>query len=373
MTRSGTVGRATLAYAPHEGAIISDDLLRVQPHDSQLWGWLYAYLRASQTRAMMGAAQYGHIIKHLEVGHLNSLPVPVPCEASLTGFGKRAELLLEKRKLARELLQQAEDIFSNAIGPIPTCTDLEIGFSVQASDLLDGRRRLEASFHSPFASAILTQFADRGLRTEALAEVSERVWWMTRFKRVFGSDGVPYMSADELFSNNPPITKRVMTEQAENAEEYFVRAGWIVMACSGQVYGLNGSVALITERHEGAFLSHDLVRIIPLRSAVRPGYLYVTLGHPALGRPLVVRQAYGTSIPHLEPADVVTIPIVRLGEELEAEIANRAETAVRIRDEADELENSLAADAEAILERFMAGDTSDMSKTPVVPERQSTM
>jgi type I restriction enzyme, S subunit len=44
---------------------------------------------------------------------------------------------------------------------------------------------------------------------------------------------------------NPPITKKVMIEQAETPEDYYVKADWIVMACSGQTYGLNGSVSLL--------------------------------------------------------------------------------------------------------------------------------
>src|SRR5579859_5681706 len=59
VTRSGTVGRATLAHTPHDGILISDDLLRVEPRREDWRGWIYAYLRAPQGRSMMKAAQYG--------------------------------------------------------------------------------------------------------------------------------------------------------------------------------------------------------------------------------------------------------------------------------------------------------------------------
>src|SRR5947209_850801 len=83
--------------------------------------------------------------------------------------------------------------------------------------------------------------------------------------------------------------KRVMAEQAENASEFFVKAGWIVMACSGQTYGLIGNVALMTKREEKAFFSHDFVRMIPKPRDIRAGYLFAALGHPRLGRPMVIR------------------------------------------------------------------------------------
>lgn len=365
ITRSGNVGRATLAHKPHEQVIISDDLLRVVPKHEKLRGWLYAYLRAPQTRAMMTSAQYGHIIKHLEVSHLNALPMPVLRDELLEDFRSRVQALLDKRNRAVQLQDEAERFFSDAIGEVQPAENPEVGFTVPASQIFAQRRRLEGGYWTPAATTILRRFHHLGLKVEPLSDVSERVWWMTRFKRVFGSEGdVPYMSADELFALNAPITKRVVIEQAGNAADYFVKAGWIVMACSGQVYGLNGSVALMMKQHEQAFFSHDLVRIIPKPDTIRSGYLFTVLGHPQLGRPLVIRNAYGTSIPHLDPADVAVMPVVRLSPALEGEIADKMEEAVKLRAEADELENELAADAEAIIDRFMAGDMKDVVLAP---------
>src|SRR5574338_146006 len=313
VTCSGSVGRATLASKPHEGVLISHDLLRVEPQQEKLWGWLYAYLRAPQTRAMMTSAQYGHIIKHLEVSHLNALPMPVLRDELLDNFRSRVQSLLDKRNRAVHLQDEAERLFSDAIGEVQLCENPEIGFTVRASQVFAQRRRLEGGYWTPAATAILRRFHDLGLKVESLSDVSERVWWMT---------------------------------------------------CSGQVYGLNGSVALMTKQHEQAFFSHDLVRIVPKQDAIWPGYLFTVLGHPQLGRPLVIRNAYGTSIPHLDPSDVAAIPVVRLSPMLEDKIADRMEESVKLRADADELENELAADAEAIIDRFMAGDMQDVVVAP---------
>ena len=273
-------------------------------------------------------------------------------------FQKKVSKILEFRNRAFALVLEAESILDEAIGTVVCKSNAEVGFTVKASSLFHTRRRLEASFHNPTASSIIKQFVKQGLKTEPLHELTERLWWMTRFKRVFGTDGVRYMSADELFSVNPPVTKRVMIEQAEDPTSYYVKADWIVMACSGQTYGLNGSVALMTKRHESAFFSHDLVRMIPKVAKVRPGYLFATLGHPRLGRPLVIRYAYGTSIPHLEPLDLVDLPIVQLKPSLEDSIADRMEETADLYSKAEEIEDQIAADAGEILSRFMDGDRS---------------
>lgn len=356
VTCSGSVGRAALAHKPHENILISHDLLRVEPERPECWGWLYAFLRSAQARAMMSAAQYGHMIKHLEVAHLDALPIPLLSDDLLASFNGRVGDLLKKRNQVHELLCEAENLFAQAIGDVTPDENPGIGFSVNASDFFTSRRRLEGAYHSPVASAILKRFRQLGLRVDPLSTVNERIWWITRFKRVFGEEGVPYMSADELFTLNQPVTKRVVVGQTDNAHEYFVKTGWIVMACSGQTYGLNGSVALMTEKHENAFFSHDLIRMIPRRDRIRPGYLFMVLGHPTLGRPLVIRYAYGTSIPHLEPTDIATFPVVRLGQREENEIADRTEKAIAYRAEADELENDITAKAEGLVERFLAGE-----------------
>ncbi|MDG9783950.1 hypothetical protein [Metapseudomonas otitidis] len=353
VTCSGAVGKTALAYAPHENTLISHDLLRVTPLESSNWGWIYAYLKSRQAIAMMGAAQYGHIIKHLEPEHLLALPIPSPSDHHIAAFNEEAHQILNLRNEAWRLQLESEELFRVAIGEVEGTERQFTGFEVKSTELFSGRRRLEGSYHSPAATAILDRFREAELPTIPLSEITNGVWWMTRFKRVFGEEGAPYFSADELFSSNPVATKKVMLEQAENAQDFFVKEGWIVMACSGQTYGLNGSVALMTKWHETAFLSHDLVRVIPNTSLVRPGYLYTALGHPTLGRPLVIRQAYGTSIPHLEPADIAMTPIVRLDHKIESEIADKAERAVALRAEANQLENDLSDRASKLVDVYL--------------------
>ena len=47
------------------------------------------------------------------------------------------------------------------------------------------------------------------------------------------------------------------------------------------------------------------------------GYLKTCLGHPVLGQPLILRNAFGTSIPEIDPDDLGTVPVSRVGQRLE--------------------------------------------------------
>jgi hypothetical protein len=352
VTRSGSVGRVALAYAPHRGVVVSDDLLRITARSSDDSGWLYAYLHTPQARAMMTGVQYGHIIKHLETTHLEALPVPLIDENTTSDFGRRVSRILALRNEAHRLGEEALACFGGAVGPLKPSHPDE-GYEARAHEMTVRRRRLDASYHAPRPAAILRQFK----RYDRLGVVVKRVWWMTRFKRYYGDDGIPYLSANELFTLNPPENKRVLVDPADDYRNYFVRRGWIVVACSGQVYGLNGAAVLITEHHENIFFSHDLIRIIPDSSKIRPGYLLVALTHPTHGRPLLIRSAYGTSIPHLDPVDVADFPVVRLDDAEEMAIADLAESSAKARAEADVLERDVARDAAAVIDRFLASST----------------
>lgn len=362
VTCSGSVGRATLAHKPHEGILVSHDLLRIDAKEDKLWGWLYAYLRSPQARAMMSAAQYGHIIKHLEVSHLNALPVPVPRDDLLAEFRKKALAVLAARNEANTLLGQAEAAFEALIGS-PSAKDIgEGGFAISAQQLFAGRRRMEGFFHNPSVQAIRNQFRKRKLKVTPLAECGFNVWLPNRFKRIDAEDGVELLDSSDLFEINPDIARRIADIDFGDAYQGRVKPGWILVARSGQVYGLNGSVAIANDFHKDKVVSDDIIRIAPKQdAALRSGYLYMALSHPKLGRPLVKALIYGSSIPHLEVADVQSFGVVRLPEADENRIADLVEQASARWAYADILENRLAADAEALLDAFLSGETSSLA------------
>jgi hypothetical protein len=346
VTRSGSVGRATLAHRPHENVIISDDLLRVVPQNQKLMGWIYAYLRAPQTRAMMTSAQYGHIIKHLEVSHLNALPMPVLRDELLEDFRAKVQAILDARNQAQALLMEAEFHFEKAIGT-PDISDIgEEGFSFSASGMFNGRRRMEGFFHNPAVRAIRAHFVARKLNTTAIVDGGFEVWLPNRFKRITAEDGIPLLDSSDLFEINPDISRRIADGDFGDPHKGRVKAGWLMVSRSGQIYGLNGSVAIANSFHEGKIVSDDIIRIAPRAdAAMRPGYLFVAMTHPVLGRPLVKAQIYGSSIPHLDVADVEALEIVRLQPSVEDAIADIAEQGAALLAKADLLENDIASAA----------------------------
>lgn len=356
VTRSGSVGRPTLAHAPHSGVVISDDLLRVSAKYERDYGWLYAYLHAPQVRAMATGAHYGHIIKHLEISHLEALPIPKVDDATAADFSHRVARILELRNEGYRLTLAAEARFEDALGPIEITDWGEQGFSVKASTCLSGRRRLDASFHNPGVATIRRHLTEHGKGFTTVAGAGYDVWLPNRFRRVPAAEGVWLLQSSDLTEVNPDFSKRIADNDFGDPYRGRVQEGWVLMPRSGQTYGIIGTTILAGKDLEGYVISDDVIRIKPHDDIdIKPGYLVTAMSHPTFGRPLVKSLAYGSSIPHIEVPDCAALEIVRLNPAEESAITDLAEAAAMARAEADLLERDIAKDAGAIIERFMAG------------------
>lgn len=352
VTRSGSVGDAILSNSLHEGHIVSDDLLRVQADEPEELGYLYAFLRTSYGRSMMRSSKYGSVVKHLQPEHLEKVPVPLLNDRIREQVGERASRASRLRDEAMERFRKAEVLYEQGVGgdaePSP-----DASYTVAASRVFGRQRRLDSYHYNRDAEGILQRLRETGKEVAPLRSVTADVFGVARFKHVYAEDGIPYLDSEDLFKVNPEITKFIPRATKKNPDTYYVERDWLLMACSGQIYGLNGSVVLANEWHENKIVSNHVLRIVPSEGGARPGFLRVVLGHPALGWPLVTRCAFGTSVPEIAPEDVRDLPVIRLGQTAEDEIADLVESAEGLRLQADRDEDAATAMVEAELDRLL--------------------
>lgn len=371
VTRSGAVGRTTLASACHENILISDDLLRVDAREPAMRGWLYAYLRAPQTRAMMSSAQYGHIIKHLETAHLDALPVPEIDAATAADFERRVLRLLELRNQSYRHTLEAERLFEKALGPLGTSDLGEGGFTVRASQLTVGRRRLDGAFSSPRVAAIKRHLASNGRAFSTLAAAGYDVWVPNRYKRITAADGVRYLDSADLLEVSPDGEKRFAECGFGDQYQGRVKRNWLLMPSSGQVYGIIGSLIMAGAALEDSAVSNHVIRIAYERGDLSPGFLLTAMSHPVFGRPLIKALAFGSSVPEIDTEAVRAFQVVRLGLTAEAVIAGHAEASAEARALADALERELAEDAGQLIDQFLSSGIVGRMK-PALREHDNT-
>lgn len=348
---SGEVGRVSAVYPEHDGIVLTHDLLRVESLDEAEYGWLYAYMKTPVFYEIARSAQYGHMIKHLEAHHVKSMPVVLPELSARREVSRSIDLALSLRRQARSLQNRAYRAYSQAVNPSDVSLGDEVWSSVPVKEMAFGRRRLEGQFARANVRALeemIARSASHGL--VSVAAVTESVRLGSRFKRFFGDGGTPYRSASELFDVNAPVTKRIYAALLEDPSPYVLNPGEIIMACSGQTYGLLGRTVILTEAHAGVFGSHDLIRIKPNNELMRTGYLHTALSHEVYGRPRVVRHASGTSIPHLDPVDIRPLLLPRFDPRVESEIADLAEESSALSSRADALETAAVQRASTLVE-----------------------
>ena len=345
VTCSGSVGDTILSYGPHLDTVISHDLLRVQVRDQRRRGYLYFFLRSRFGQAMLKSSQYGSVVKHLEPKHLHDLPVPISDGTVYAELEHRLGDVFGLRERAFELSEDAERLYGEQFSS-PVAQD-DDGYSILASSMFSGRRRLDAYHYAQTVAAF------GAAKTESLASLTDAIVGVPRFKHVYSDNGIPYLDSRDLFKINPATTKFIPEVTKKDASRYYVTRGWLLMASSGQVYGINGSVMLASAEHEDKIISNHVIRIVP--KGIRPGYLALALGHPMLGRQLVLRLTFGSSVPEIAPEDLASVPVPRLGN-MEDQIADRMEEASVLRMRADQEEDAAVEYLEREIDHKLRGE-----------------
>lgn len=241
-------------------------------------------------------------------------------------------------------------------GPEPIGGQKVRSFSVSSRWLLADEWRLDASFYAD--EVVRARRAVENARTEVRLlgqpEVTRRIYNLPRFKRIYTAEpskGYPYLGASEAMSFRPQTNRWIARDKAPAlVGEHFAKAGWILVTCSGGV----GRCALVTKRLERYFLTHDLLRVIPV---VPAGYLYAFLSS-CVGQTLMGKEQYGGTITHLEPYHLRRIPVPLLPEEKQWALHQQITEAYRLRDEA----NDLLDEAESLLHRELGLPQFDESK-----------
>ncbi len=78
VTRSGTIGRVAYITNALNGAIVSDDAIRVRIRDERLRAYVFAYLQSQPAQDQMRLNEYGSVQQHLEPEHIRDLLIPIP-------------------------------------------------------------------------------------------------------------------------------------------------------------------------------------------------------------------------------------------------------------------------------------------------------
>lgn len=112
ITRSGTVGRVTMAPEEWDGWVASEHILRVVPNEAMcVSGYLYAFLTSPVGYIQLTAQIYGAVVDELTEDHVRNVLVPVPKtkeqEEAISIVNDLALKAVKKRAEASRLVTEA--------------------------------------------------------------------------------------------------------------------------------------------------------------------------------------------------------------------------------------------------------------------------
>lgn len=206
---------------------------------------------------------------------------------------------------------------------------------VRSSWLEEGGRRLDCNPYMSGALEARDALQRLAALKEKLADITERIFHAGREGRLWVNDpryGVPFMGSSDILaadlSNLPLMAKK----QVERNPLFTLGEGWTLITRSGTI----GRMTYVRPDMAGIACSEHVLRVVPDRSRIPPGYLFAFLSS-RYGVPLVVSGTYGAIIQHIEPEHIADLPVPRFGEAVENAIAEKIDEAACARAEAVEL------------------------------------
>jgi type I restriction enzyme S subunit len=115
VTCSGTVGKVAFVPKHWENWAMTHDIIRIVPTDDMA-GYAFAWLQTEYARVLIEAAAYGSVVPHIEISHIEQIPVPILVNmATQTEINRLALKANELRYQAYVLEQEAMGVLENDV------------------------------------------------------------------------------------------------------------------------------------------------------------------------------------------------------------------------------------------------------------------
>jgi type I restriction enzyme S subunit len=352
VTSYGTVGRTAYVRADMEGMVGSDNVMKVVPAPSlTVPGYLFAFLSSKYGVPITTVGTTGGTVPFLPPERLFDLPVP--------RLGEDVErhahtLVVEAAELRTEAWSALVDVTAHVEQEIgaPLLRKLRddprtVGNTVNINTIQESRR-LEAFFHNPVATDLDRWIAGHPKGHWRLGEIAD-VFDVPLFKHIYvGKDrGVPFYTSGDLFRLERLPEKYLSRTRTKGLPKYILETGWVLLARSGQLGGIIGRPQFADSALHNAATSDHVIRIVPHRKRVPPGYLYAYLATPTVGYTLLTRTMTGASVPALWPTYLNEVCVVQASVGFMANIDDRVRQAFEKRLTATRRER----EARALVER----------------------
>jgi len=339
---SGTVGRMAYVRPDMDGIWSSQDVLKVVPDPQKISpGYLHAFLSSRFGVPLVVSGTYGAIIQHIEAEHISELPVP-----RLGDVENLAESLMADSAFCLskydELLRQARSMVLSEVGLIDPSRLEWFSSSERLGWLESGvtSESLRAYNYDPRVKKYLKHLSS--ICNESLGSLCDPTSFKGHivFKRIESDPehGYQLLGQREAFQRSPE--GRWISRRSVEGLGLVVPPGTVLIPSHGTLgeFELYCRAAIVTERTSRYAYSGDFYRCIPIENKIRSGYLYAFLS-TKVGFRILRSMSTGGKQQYQHPSLIARLPIPRLGEFKESQIADLVDQATAFYDRGLALED----------------------------------
>ena len=318
LTRSGTIGVVSYVSKTLENQSLSDDVIRIKA--TEYPGYIYTYLKSRVGRTLVETNNYGAVIKHIEPGHLNAIPIPNPLPILKQEIHDLIEESFKLRDESNELLDAAQVLLKEAL-ELPSIEVLHeqakqfdetvdvLNYSVPLSEI---HSRLDGSYYVPIVDVIEQHIARTAEEIVKIGDsrISQSIILPGRFKRIYVEEGngAVFFGGKQLYELDPSNKKYLSLKHHADRikDELTLGKNMTLITCSGTI----AKVTIVPQHWEGWTANQHIIRVVTANDEIA-GYLYAWLSS-AYAYSLITRYTYGAVVDEINDVQVseVVIPLL---------------------------------------------------------------
>lgn len=354
ISRSGTIGNITIIPSKWDRWCLTEDAIRVISRKGYL-GLVYSFLRLPWMRDLIVGKKSGSVIDHIYEDDLKQLEVPIPTQSCIDELESTINKVLILREESDELLSRANSLIIEING-LPILHESEAAWldpdrniesvlisssAVFHNNHSGSEYRLDAHYYNPLAQLAIRNIRQSKCAVKTIDDVTERVFMCNRFKRNYVDEkyGVPFLSGKNIIQIRPTDLKHISLSETTDLDDLKLEATWTLITRSGTI----GRTCFVWKNYEDYSATEHIVRVVPNKEEIDPGYLYAFLSSP-YGKQQVLRFTHGSVIDEVSDKQIkkVLLPLSsnieqkKIGDLVRAAYEKRAE-AIRLEDEAQKI------------------------------------
>ena len=128
---------------------------------------------------------------------------------------------------------------------------------------------------------MIDRLGSNGVEIRKLGDFTAKVFYPSRFKRIYSKSGTSFLSSKDIF-DIVPVGKKIKNAK----DEYIVDPEWIFVTRSGSV----GRILISTKFMKNVAVSEHVIRVIPSKKTLL-GYLYAYLSSK-IGQSLLLKNIF---------------------------------------------------------------------------------